>query len=884
MDGITFDQLQEALNGGTPDLAKSLERIINLQSAQTASLEKVQRLIGQKVDSIVEYQRTASSKLGEVIKFLNKSTLDKSKLPEQEEIKKTETKENSDKSNENSKFDEIKLVSSSSKDVPTGLKVLPVRLTGPTEQKTQTVEDSVAASLLRVIAQNTRKESGDAGTTAGEKFADSVAPTEEVAEKKKKYNTTTTTIPTEDKKEKKKETPKETTNLFSSLFSIFKKSKDEKDPSPETLSPYHKESLEIIIPPETEVKLQNIIGDTLKPFFDRQHEDNNDLIDGVAKGNRPKEKEKPKGFLETIGEFFKYLLPVIAGVGATIGGIMALFSGLMDDGPFKGLKKLLGDSALAVGFKALTKVGGKGLLKGITLSFLKKIPLIGSLISLGSAYSRFKDGDTVSGVIDVLGALAGLLYLTPAAPLATPILLALDALNAFLDFKAGEGTGKERTAKKLDLLKDMGGWIYNKIKSVPVIGPLMKAGKSIFDGDWDTGFKYLSEAIAPLQQIGSIILQGVKTYAPPVLNAIGNWAASLGKWLYEKAKGIPVIGPLIKAGESIFNGDWETGFNYLGNAIEPLQYIGSILLEKAKEYAPVAGDWLMTAGKWLYEKAKGIPIIGPLIKAGESIGDGRWLDAFGYLGEALEPLRVIGDLLIGGAKAVTVTATNNIADFWSTIKDGLLRAVLDMIPDIKVGKWSLKEKVAEMLGINIATTASTASTTPPPSTTLPPSTPVTVDGKQEKTETKPDVLARTKAAAAGKDTTPPATNTKPEADSTNNMPVVRGVEDQGKVINLPSIKPAAEQKLTPEAQAFINGNKFDTESLDTALQSQTNFIKAQLEFQKKTADNTKELIEAFRAFKENAGKTVNVNSINSPTTFLSNPMTSSMFRAGMANW
>ena len=861
MDGITFDQLQEALNGSVPDLNSSFERIINLQSLQTDTLKNVQQLIGQKVESIVEYQRATTSKLNEMVKFLNKSAPDKAKIPTTNQANNAKTEREADKTKESDTFYNIKLVSSASKDVPTSLKVLPVRLTGPMEQNTQTVHDSVAASLLRAIAQNTKKGPGGEGIESNE--------------------TITTTAPSDDKKDKKKAAPKETTNLFSSLFSIFKKGKDKKEPSPETVSPYHKESFEVIIPPETEVKLQNIIGDTLKPFFDRQHEDNNDLIDGVAKSNRPKEKEKPKGFLETIGEFFKYLLPVIAGVGATIGGIMALFSGLMDDGPFKGLKKLLGDSALAVGFKALTKVGSKGLLKGITGSVLKKIPLIGSLISLGFAYSRFKDGDTVGGTIDVLNALTGILYLTPAAPLAVPISLALDALNAFLDYKAGETKGKERTTKKLDILKDMGGWIYGKLKSVPVIGPLMKAGKSIFDGDWDTGFKYLSEAIAPLQQIGSIILQGVRTYAPPVLNAVGNWSAAAGKWLYDKAKEIPVIGPLIQAGESIFNGDWEAGFNYLGNAIEPLQYIGSMLLEKAKEYAPVAGDWLVTAGKWLYDKAKEIPVIGPLIQAGESIGDGRWLDAFGYLGEALGPLRVIGDLLIGGAKAVSVTATNNIADFWSTMKDGLLKAVLDMVPDIKVGKWSLKEKVAEMLGINIATTASAAPTTTPPPTTLPPSTPVTVDGKQEKTETKPDVLARTKVAAAGKDTTPPATNTKPEADSTNKVPVIRGVEDQGKIINLPNIKPATDQKLTPEAQSYMEGNKFDQEALIKAFQSQTEYVKAQLGLQKDTANNTKELIKAFRAFKENVGKSVTVNNVSSPTTFMSNPVTSMMFRESL---
>ena len=274
MDGITFDQLQEALNGSVPDLNSSFERIINLQSLQTDTLKNVQQLIGQKVESIVEYQRATTSKLNEMVKFLNKSTPDKVKTSEKEKTEKTEVKKETKKTKENSKLDDITLVSSSSKDVPTGLKVLPVRLINPTEQKAQIVHDSVAASLLTTIAKSLTQPKEDKLQQA-EKQKDGV-------------------MPVESKKEKQKETTKEPTNLFSSLFSVFKKNKEEKDPSSEPISPYHKESLEIVIPPETEVKLQNIIGDTLKPFFDRQHEDNNDLIDGVQRVIARKKKKNQK--------------------------------------------------------------------------------------------------------------------------------------------------------------------------------------------------------------------------------------------------------------------------------------------------------------------------------------------------------------------------------------------------------------------------------------------------------------------------------------------------------------------------------------------------------------------------------------------------------------
>jgi hypothetical protein len=98
------------------------------------------------------------------------------------------------------------------------------------------------------------------------------------------------------------------------------------------------------------------------------------------------------------------------------------------------------------------------------------------------------------------------------------------------------------------------------------------------------------------------------------------------------------------------------------------------------------------------------------------------------------------------------------------------------------------------------------------------------------------------------------------------------------------IKPATEQKLTPEAAAYMNGNNFDKESFDKAFQSQTDQFKAQLGLQKQTVDSTKQLVEEFRAFKnalKDSGNTVNLNTINSPTSFISGPASSTSFRDSM---
>lgn len=69
-----------------------------------------------------------------------------------------------------------------------------------------------------------------------------------------------------------------------------------------------------------------------------------------------------------------------------------------------------------------------------------------------------------------------------------------------------------------------------------------------------------------------------------------------------------------------------------------------------------------------------------------------------------------------------------------------------------------------------------------------------------------------------------------------------------------------------------------TDESQKLLQIQNNLLKFYLEFSKQTALNTGSLIDAFKDFKENTGSKIQLNNISSPTSFISNPVTSTAFR------
>ena len=101
---------------------------------------------------------------------------------------------------------------------------------------------------------------------------------------------------------------------------------------------------------------------------------------------------------------------------------------------------------------------GSMLLKGVGMfakvgSKLKFLPLIGTIMTFGSAWSRFKNGETLKGIIDVASGIAGLF-----PGVGTVLSIGIGALNSFLDYQEEKGGFTSTSAMMGDWVKSLWNW------------------------------------------------------------------------------------------------------------------------------------------------------------------------------------------------------------------------------------------------------------------------------------------------------------------------------------------------------------------------------------------------------------------------------------------
>lgn len=253
-----------------------------------------------------------------------------------------------------------------------------------------------------------------------------------------------------------------------------------------------------------------------------------------------------------------FLKKLIGPALLVLGGLAALVTGLMSDGPLKGLFNILSKGGIIGGVKLFQKMaskqigkftgmfakilpkdlfknvitkatdflkgigkfllapfkklGGKGAGKGlfgtITKLFgkflkpvMKRIPGIGSLISWGFAISRFKSGDLVGGLIDVA---SGIATLFPG--IGTGISIGLDVLNAFLDTK--KGGDEVKPAGSGFKMGEFFGNIKDKIMNNFPIKNLVQfwsgVGK-VFKGNFKEGFHQMAFAIPFMKPLANFL-------------------------------------------------------------------------------------------------------------------------------------------------------------------------------------------------------------------------------------------------------------------------------------------------------------------------------------------------------------------------------------------
>jgi len=392
--------------------------------------------------------------------------------------------------------------------------------------------------------------------------------------------------------------------------------------------------------------------------------------------------------LMTKGKFGKLISTAISdGVEMLVSGAKNLMSKFLKfvTAPFKTVGKSMGKGIFGKLFSALKPLFG----------ILKKIPLIGSIISIGFAISRFMSGDNIGGVIDVLSALSGLLYLTGVgAPVAFAIGLGLDLLNAFLDAKTAGATDKNAAKMNIlgDMAKSIGNWIWKNAFYLPVIGSFKRWGMA-YDafkgGNIMEGLKQFGLGIVSLIPGGGPLIMGIEALmgfggskeGEKDLKPNTSWFGNFKQWVKNKLKKLP---------------------SFLR---KPLEWFG-ILDETSTPEATInasesGGLWEKITG-WFSGLWKNI------VPSMEGVGkwfSGLWDTVSKWFSGLLGKIQgfLSSDFMTGiidNAKSI-VTSVMSIIDSLFTILKNLINSVVDKIKNINIfgGKESdpnLETKAKQM--------------------------------------------------------------------------------------------------------------------------------------------------------------------------------------------
>lgn len=233
-------------------------------------------------------------------------------------------------------------------------------------------------------------------------------------------------------------------------------------------------------------------------------------LDTLKGGDSKEEKSGSSFFAKLLGPGAMLLISGLAALVASFAGFGGQFSGLLQGfgkwGTTGGIKMIGGTFVKMVG--KLGKFFAK---------FLRRIPIVGGLISFGFAYQAFKQGDYLGGVLDIA---SGILNLLPFG-FTQVMSFGIDMFNAWLDYKnAPDESGKK--PGKLNIVKEMCAPIWDFIKpyahNIPILGTFLyateaygafKAGE-IGKGIWKmTGaFSSLIPTLGPLLHQGASALLG----------------------------------------------------------------------------------------------------------------------------------------------------------------------------------------------------------------------------------------------------------------------------------------------------------------------------------------------------------------------------------------
>ena len=264
----------------------------------------------------------------------------------------------------------------------------------------------------------------------------------------------------------------------------------------------------------------------------------------------------------TFGKMFTTgLLSSLAGLG---GSLALALNSWFNDGPFKGTMKVIGEIGTKVFLPKVTKIlteffpaffgkittalanigksvggvvtkiiptaGVLGTMATKFLSFLtpilKRLPVIGTIINIGSAISRFMKGDIIGGLIDIGSAVA---VTIPFA--GTAISIGLGLLNAGRDLSGG-GLSENAKSQSNVSIKDFFGkatdWIKERVKSIVkvVTGMFTAFGKNISEA-WDNTIEWFKDLPSSIMEEVSKAWDKTKNFLSDKWNSLKNIVKNL---------------------------------------------------------------------------------------------------------------------------------------------------------------------------------------------------------------------------------------------------------------------------------------------------------------------------------------------------------------------
>ena len=298
------------------------------------------------------------------------------------------------------------------------------------------------------------------------------------------------------------------------------------------------------------------------------------------------------------------------------------------------------------------------------------LPVFGPMLR---AFNEFKNDNYEEGIKQ-------LLYINPA----------FELIGALLGDK-NTGVMTRTTASGINLIGKLVGWVgktvYKGLKSLLIIGPMLKAAEAFYNEDYVQGIKQLVYINPGFEFIGALLgdkeASGVSKTFASVFRVTGKLIAWLAKALYKGFKALPIVGPALKAVEEFVSGNFAKGFKQLLYINPVFEMLGTLLFND-RETTPMAkmaagifsiigkvGSWL---SKTLWKVISNLPIVGPAVKAADELLSGNFLKAFKQFAYIFPAFEILGALLGD-------TETTPIGRFGA----GMIKGITSIVS--KIGKW-----------------------------------------------------------------------------------------------------------------------------------------------------------------------------------------------------